>query len=126
MKMCHNKVKKKHFSVKLFFIDMPLKGMLHCLPVIEGNFYIVKSAKIFKLYLKTHSLICFIYQYLIPTLLKKNLYLFMIILCKILLCQSLTHITYQVSFMLLYISVVNIYLFAHTDISVSDLCGCNH
>lgn len=88
MKMCHNKVKKKHFSVKLFFIDMPLKGMLHCLHVIEGNF--------------------------------------MIILCKILLCQSLTHITYQDSFMLLYISVVNIYLFAHTDISVSDLCGCNH
>lgn len=32
----------------------------------------------------------------------------MIILCKILLCQSLTHITYQDSFMLLYISVVNI------------------
>lgn len=125
MKMCHNKVKKKHFSVKLFFIDMPLKGMLHCLHVIEGNFYIVKSAKICKLYLKTHSLICFIYQYLIPRLFKKKS-LFMIILCKILLCQSLTHITYQDSFMLLYISVVKIYLFAHTDISVSDLCGCNH
>lgn len=52
---------------------MPLKGMLHCLHIIEGNFYIVKSAKIWKLYLKTHSLICFtcIYQYLIPRLKKK-------------------------------------------------------
>lgn len=55
---------------------MPLKGMLHCLHVLEGNFYIVKSAKICKLYLKTHSLICFIYQYLIPRLLKKSLFIY--------------------------------------------------
>lgn len=124
MKMCHNKVKKKPLECRTFFIDMPLKGMLHCLHVIERNFYIVKSAKICKLYLKTHSLICFIYQYLIPRLLKK-IFIYDNLMQN-LLCQSLTHITYQVSFMLLYISVVNIYLFAHTDISVSDLCGCNH
>lgn len=76
MKMCHNKVKKKTLECSTFFIDMPLKGVLHCLHVIEGNFYIVKSAKICKLYLKTHSLICFIYQYLIPRLLKKSLFIY--------------------------------------------------